>query len=131
MAQARVASIIKDALADFFASGWDAILSPLGPVPAFPHQQEAILTERIIDVDNENWRYLHLLDWISVATALHAPALSVPAGRTPAGLPVGVQIDRAVERRGPAVRFRAPPSRKGLADLRRPRFDAPLTICQS
>ena len=83
---------MKDALADFFASGWDAILSPLGPVPAFPHQQGAILTERIIDVDNEQWRYLHLLDWISVATALHAPAMSVQAGETAAGLPVGAQL---------------------------------------
>jgi len=81
----------KDKLADFFAK-WDAILSPLGPVPAFPHQQETVITERTISVDNENWRYLHLLDWITVATALHAPALAVPAGRTDAGLPVGAQI---------------------------------------
>lgn len=82
----------KDTLAQFFASGWDAILCPLDPVPAFPHQQDAILTERIISVDNEDWRYLHLLDWISPATALHAPAISVQAGRTNAGLPVGAQI---------------------------------------
>jgi amidase len=82
----------RDALADFFASGWDAIISPLDCVSAFPHQQEAIMTERILSVDNENWRYLHLLDWITVATALHAPALAVPAGRTAGGLPVGVQI---------------------------------------
>jgi amidase len=82
----------KDALTDFFASGWDAIICPLDPVPAFPHQQEAILTERTISVDNENWRYLHLLDWISPATMLHTPAMSVPAGQTAAGLPVGAQL---------------------------------------
>ncbi|HEV2561524.1 MAG TPA: amidase family protein [Rhizomicrobium sp.] len=82
----------KDALADFFASGWDAIISPLDAVTAFPHQQEAIMTERILDVDGEQWNYLHLLDWIAVATALHAPAMAVPAGRTASGLPVGVQI---------------------------------------
>lgn len=82
----------RDALADFFNSGWDAILSPLGPVPAFTHRQAEVMTERTIEVDNENWRYLHLLDWIAVATALHAPALAVPGGRTSAGLPVGVQL---------------------------------------
>lgn len=81
----------KDVLAEFFGK-WDAILMPLDPVPAFPHQQAAIMTERVIDVDGTNWNYLHLLDWISVATALHAPAISVQAGRTDAGLPVGAQI---------------------------------------
>ena len=81
----------KDMLAEFFGK-WDAILMPLGPVPAFPHQQEALMTERIIDVDGSDWNYLNLLDWISVATALHAPAIAVRAGRTPAGLPVGAQI---------------------------------------
>lgn len=82
----------KDTLAEFFAKGWDAILMPLDSVAAFPHQQEAIMTERVLDVDGTNWNYLHLLDWISVATALHAPAMAVPAGRTASGLPVGAQL---------------------------------------
>jgi amidase len=33
-----------------------------------------------------------MLNWIALATALHGPALAVPAGRTKAGLPVGVQL---------------------------------------
>jgi amidase len=33
-----------------------------------------------------------MLTWISVATALRLPATAIPAGRTAAGLPVGVQL---------------------------------------
>jgi amidase len=33
-----------------------------------------------------------MLGWIALATALHLPALAVPAGRSGNGMPVGVQI---------------------------------------
>jgi amidase len=33
-----------------------------------------------------------MLNWISMATACGLPATAFPAGLTPAGLPVGVQI---------------------------------------
>ena len=33
-----------------------------------------------------------MLTWIGLATALRLPATAVPAGLTPAGLPVGVQL---------------------------------------
>jgi amidase len=33
-----------------------------------------------------------MVNWISLATFLHAPAIAVPAGRTGDGLPVGVQL---------------------------------------
>jgi len=33
-----------------------------------------------------------MLGWIALATALHLPSLAVPAGQTPARLPIGVQI---------------------------------------
>ncbi|MGN6150176.1 MAG: amidase family protein, partial [Rhizomicrobium sp.] len=34
----------------------------------------------------------NLLNWISLATSLHLPALAVQAGRTADGMPVGVQL---------------------------------------
>jgi amidase len=61
-------------------------------VTAFPHQQEAGFNERILDVDGKPTPYPAILNWISPATALHAPALAVQAGQTAKGLPVGVQI---------------------------------------
>jgi Asp-tRNA(Asn)/Glu-tRNA(Gln) amidotransferase A subunit family amidase len=36
--------------------------------------------------------YITMLCWISLATAMHGPALAVPAGRTDSGLPTGVQL---------------------------------------
>lgn len=81
----------KDALAAFFGEGWDAILMPITPVTAFPHNHAEPINARIIDVDGESWPYLMCLAWIALATSLHAPAIAVPAGQAD-GLPVGVQI---------------------------------------
>jgi amidase len=81
----------KDALARFFTS-YDAIVMPISMVTAFPHQQKAPFNHRILEVDGAPVPYPAILNWISVATALHAPALAVQAGQTETGLPVGVQI---------------------------------------
>jgi len=81
----------KDALADFFTR-YDAIVMPVSMVTPFPHNQDAAFNDRILDLDGTPVPYGAILNWISPATALHAPALAVPAGQTAAGLPVGVQI---------------------------------------
>jgi amidase len=36
--------------------------------------------------------YAKILEWISLATSCHAPALAVQAGQTDDGLPIGVQV---------------------------------------
>jgi amidase len=82
---------MKDKLAGFFAR-YDAILMPITTIVAFKHQQEPGFQERVIDVDGKSVPYGAMLDWISPATALHAPAIAVQAGRTPYGVPVGVQV---------------------------------------
>lgn len=71
---------------------WDAVLAPITPVPAFTHRHQGTLADRVIEVDDAEVPYMHLLDWIALATTLHLPALAAPAGRTAAGLPVGVQL---------------------------------------
>lgn len=81
----------KAILAEFF-TGYDAIVMPIDMVTAFPHQQEPSFPERLLDVDGRIVPYPEIIDWISVATALHAPALAVQAGQTVRGMPVGVQI---------------------------------------
>jgi amidase len=83
---------MKDRLAEFFDSGWEAVLMPVSPVTAFRHQQEPAFNERTLEVDGATVPYPTMLNWIAPATALHAPALAVPAGRAPSGLPVGVQL---------------------------------------
>ncbi|MEI9996190.1 MAG: amidase family protein [Rhizomicrobium sp.] len=81
----------KDKLAAFFAR-YDVIVMPISMVPPFPHQQTPAFNDRILDVDGVPVPYPSILNWISPATALHAPALAVQAGRNAAGLPIGVQI---------------------------------------
>ena len=78
-------------LAKFFKS-YDAIVMPISMVSAFPHQQVPTFNDRILDVDGQKVPYPKIIEWISLATALHAPALAVPAGRTAGGVPIGVQI---------------------------------------
>lgn len=71
---------------------FDAVLAPITPVPAIPHDQEGTLATRSIDVDGKSLPYLHLFDRIALATAVALPAVAAPAGATAAGLPVGAQL---------------------------------------
>jgi len=82
---------MKDTLKSFLRT-YDAILMPVTFVPPFPHLQDGSFADRVLDVDGETVPYNHLLNWIAPASALHAPSLAVPAGRTAQGLPVGVQL---------------------------------------
>ena len=84
--------MLKDRLAEFFGESWDMIVMPISMVPSFKHLQEPGFNERVLDVDGQTVPYMNLLNWISPATALHAPALAVQAGQTSQGLPVGVQL---------------------------------------
>ncbi|NWG52666.1 MAG: amidase [Hydrogenophilaceae bacterium] len=87
-----VRQTLKDRVAGFFAEGWDAILAPISTVPAFPHDHEPQQTARRLACDGRAVEYLHILDWIALATALHLPAVAAPVSRTRAGLPIGAQI---------------------------------------
>jgi amidase len=82
---------IKNAVRDWFGQ-WDAIFTANAPVPAFPHDHGPSMAARTLDVDGRSVPYFRLLDWISLATLVHLPALSAPVGQTAAGLPVGVQL---------------------------------------
>jgi amidase len=81
----------KHRLAEFFKT-YDTIVMPISMVTAFPHQHEPTFNERLLDVDGKTVPYPKIIEWISLATALHAPALAVQAGRNHKGMPVGVQI---------------------------------------
>jgi amidase len=72
---------------EFFQS-YDALLLPVSQVPPFPADEEypSSINGRPMD---------SYLDWMRSAyliTATGCPAISVPAGTTPSGLPVGLQI---------------------------------------
>jgi len=82
---------LKDRMARFFQNH-DAILMPVAPVTAFPHDHSEPFFARKLDVDGQSVPYMTMLCWIALATTLHLPAIAMPAGLTGSGLPVGVQL---------------------------------------
>jgi amidase len=75
----------------FFAE-FDAVVCPITPTPAFPHDHEPDLLARRLDVDGAECPYFDQLVWAGLATMPGLPATAVPAGRSREGLPVGVQL---------------------------------------
>jgi len=71
---------------------WHAILAPIAPVPAFPHDKRPFQRRSLKTSDGKQIPYPSMLIWIATATALHLPATAIPAGRTAGGLPVGAQL---------------------------------------
>ncbi len=84
--RARIAA----AWVELFQS-YDAVIMPVAPTQAFPHNTERKYLERVIDVDGEQRPYTDTLFWAGLATAPGLPSVVVPAGVID-GLPVGVQI---------------------------------------
>src|SRR5690606_7732333 len=83
----RARSRLYHRMADFFDT-YDVLIAPVSQVPPFPAEEpyvRAINGEELPDY----LAWMRSAYWVSV---LHAPAASVPAGFTPSGLPVGVQI---------------------------------------
>lgn len=81
----------RAAWAAFFGDH-DVLLTPITPVPAIPHDHDDPMPARTIEINGEQRSYLDLFSWIAPATSALLPATAAPAGLTPAGLPVGVQI---------------------------------------
>jgi amidase len=82
---------LKDHMAEFFQN-CDAILTPVTPVVAFPHDHSEPFLARKLQVDGETVAYMNMLNWIALATTLHLPALAIPTGQNGEGLPVGAQL---------------------------------------
>ncbi|NUT52133.1 MAG: amidase [Saccharothrix sp.] len=71
---------------------FDAVVCPITPTPAFPHDHHPNPMERRIDIDGVEYPYFDQLVWAGLATMPGLPATAVPAGRSAEGLPVGVQL---------------------------------------
>ncbi|MCU1641496.1 MAG: amidase [Nocardia sp.] len=71
---------------------FDAVVCPITPTPAFPHDHNPDLLERRIDIDGVEYPYFDQLVWAGLATMPGLPATAIPAGRASEGLPVGVQL---------------------------------------
>lgn len=84
--RARLRHTAEEAFASF-----DAIIAPVTPVTAFPHDHRPFQTRRLKLSDRSQIPYSSMLNWIALATACHLPVTTIPAGLA-SGLPVGAQI---------------------------------------
>jgi amidase len=72
---------------------WDIVLYPPAPVPAFPHDHSLPIEARRLEIDGKGCPYYDAcLVWADPATTCGLPVTAAPIGRSPSGLPIGVQI---------------------------------------
>ena len=79
------------AWAEFFRE-WDVLLCPAAASAAFPHDQKGERHERTITVNGKQVPTTDQLFWAGFSGVVYLPSTVAPAGFTPEGLPVGVQI---------------------------------------
>jgi amidase len=71
---------------------YDAVICPIMPTPAYPHDHSDDQEKRRIRIDGEDYVYPDQLAWPGIATLPGLPSTAIPTGFSPDGLPVGVQI---------------------------------------
>lgn len=71
---------------------FDAVICPIMPTPAYPHDHSPSQDQRRILIDGEPYPYSDQLAWPGIATLPGLPSTAIPTGFAPDGLPVGVQI---------------------------------------
>jgi amidase len=71
---------------------YDALICPVMATPAFPHKQEGTFDSRTVEINGNMRPYRDLVSWTGLIGVLGLPSAVPPVGRTPGGLPVGVQV---------------------------------------
>ncbi len=71
---------------------FDAVICPIMPTQAYPHDHSLEQEKRRINIDGTDYVYPDQLAWPGVATLPGLPSTAIPTGFAADGLPVGVQI---------------------------------------
>lgn len=71
---------------------FDAVICPVMPTPAYPHDHHEPQEERRILIDGKPHPYVDQLVWPGIATLPGLPSTALPIAMSDDGLPIGVQI---------------------------------------
>ena len=78
---------------------WDLVMTPVMPVPAFPHDVETPMPMRTYDIDGTSHSHLELVAWCGAIGAMLLPVVALPLGLStgstptaPIGMPIGAQL---------------------------------------
>ena len=80
----------------------DAVIAPCWGATASPHDDTPMAT-RLLDIDGQQTPFGAQLAYPGLATYPNLPATSVPVGRDPDGMPIGVQVIAAPYRDHKAI----------------------------
>jgi len=82
--------LLREKWADFFKT-YDVLICPPAILPAFAHDHGYIF-DRMLPVNGKDRPYMDIMAWAHLASVAKLPATVLPVGRTPEGLPVGMQV---------------------------------------
>jgi amidase len=71
---------------------YDVLLLPVWSTPPFEHDQVGNMLDHVVMVNGEPRNHFEISQWLMIVNVTDQPAVTVPLGRTAAGLPVGMQI---------------------------------------
>jgi amidase len=71
---------------------FDAVICPIMPTPAYPHDHAPEQEKRRINIDGKQYPYPDQMAWPGIATLPGLPSTAIPLGLSKEGLPIGVQI---------------------------------------
>ena len=71
---------------------FDAVICPVMPTPAYPHDHHEPQEERRIEIDGKQHPYVDQLVWPGIATLPGLPSTALPIAMSDDGLPIGAQI---------------------------------------
>ena len=82
---------IKATWAEWFET-YDALLCPVQTAPAIPHTQDGDFLTRMFPLNGAPHPYMNLVAWTGFIGITELPSAVPPIGRTPDGIPVGMQV---------------------------------------
>jgi amidase len=91
LAADRQRARLQRAWAEWFGT-YDLLLCPVTPTAAFSHHQDDDVVARTVRIAGMDVPYVNHVIWTGLIGVVGLPAAVPPIGRTPSGLPVGVQV---------------------------------------